>query len=233
MNILCTVCARGGSKILKNKNIKKLLNKPLIMHTLTQAKKSGIFDKIIVSSDSNAIISISKNFVDYIIKRPKKLAGDKVSKILAIKHALIQTEKYFNKKFDVIVDLDATSPLRKKKDIINAMNKFIKKKYKNLVSVCHSKKNPYFNVIEKIGKKVKLVKNSKKIFSSRQDAPEVYDLNASIYIWKRSALLNTRGVLTNKTGIYVMPADRSIDIDSDLDFKLVKFLMKGKKDKSG
>jgi len=92
------VCARGGSTGIKNKNIKKLFNKPLILHTLLQAKKSRIFDKIIVSTDSNKIINICKRKVDYIVKRPKKLSTGKASKIFAIKHALTQAEINFKKK---------------------------------------------------------------------------------------------------------------------------------------
>ena len=188
MNILCTVCARGGSKGIKNKNIKKLFNKPLILHTLLQAKKSRIFDKIIVSTDSNKIINISKRKVDYIVKRPKKLSTAKASKIFAIKHALTQAEKNFKKNFDIVIDLDATSPLRNIDDIIKAKNKFVRNKYENLISVCHSRKNPYFNIVEKTKKGLKLVRETKKNYVRRQDAPDVYDINASIYIWKRAAL---------------------------------------------
>ena len=228
MNILCTVCARGGSKGIKNKNIKKLFNKPLILHTLLQAKKSRIFDKIIVSTDSNKIINICKRKVDYIVKRPKKLSTAKASKIFAIKHALTQAEINFKKKFDIVIDLDATSPLRNIEDIIKAKNKFVRNKYENLISVCHSRKNPYFNIVEKTKKGLKRVRETKKNYVRRQDAPDVYDINASIYIWKRAALLNTNKVVKNKTGFYIMPKIRSIDIDDYFDFKLVEFLMKRK-----
>ena len=148
-NILCTVCARGGSVSLKNKNFRKLLNIPLITRTLIQAHKTKIFDKIVVSSDSNKILKISKKYSDFNIKRPKKLSNSKSSKISAIKHALIQSEKIFKKKFEIIIDLDVTAPLRTKNDIIKAKKKFINKKYKNLISVCYSNKNPYFNMVEK------------------------------------------------------------------------------------
>jgi CMP-N-acetylneuraminic acid synthetase len=222
------VCARGGSKGIKNKNIKKLFNKPLILHTLLQAKKSRIFDKIIVSTDSNKIINICKRKVDYIVKRPKKLSTGKASKIFAIKHALTQAEINFKKKFDIVIDLDATSPLRNIDDIIRAKNKFVRNKYENLISVCHSKKNPYFNIVEKTKKGLKLVRETEKNYVRRQDAPDVYDINASIYIWKRTALLNTNKVVKNKTGFYIMPKIRSIDIDDYFDFKLVEFLMKRK-----
>ena len=229
MKILCSVCARGGSTTLKNKNIKKLYGRPLILHTLIKAKKSGVFDKLVVSSDSNKIIQISKKYVNFAIKRPHNLSHDKAPKMPAIKHALLESEKYFNKKFDIIMDLDATSPLRNVKDITNAIKIFLKKKHSNLVSVCYSNKNPYYNMVEKKGNVVKIVKNSKINFYGRQETPTIFDVNASIYIWKRSSLLNAKNIINSKTGLYIMPKSRSIDIDDNDDFKLVKYYMKKNK----
>ena len=226
MNILCTICARGESKGVKNKNIKKLLNKPLILHTLYQAKKSKIFDKIVISSDSEKILNICKKNVDYAIKRPKKLATHTTPKMHTIKHALITAENYFNKKFHIIFDLDISSPLRKVKDIILAKNQFIKNDNYNLISISNSKKNPYYNMIEMNNKVPNLSKKLRRKIFSRQKAPQVYDMNASIYIWKRKVLLNLKPIFNKKTTAYIMPENRSIDIDSDLDFKIVEFLMK-------
>jgi hypothetical protein len=117
MNILCSVCARGGSTTLKNKNIKILYGKPLIAHTLITAKKAKIFDSLVVSSDSSKIINISKKYADFTIKRPHNLSHDSSPKIPAIRHVLEKSEEFFNKKFDIIIDLDATAPLRTVKDI--------------------------------------------------------------------------------------------------------------------
>ena len=117
IKILCTICARKGSKGLKNKNLLKLLDKPLIMHTIEQARMIKYFNKIIVSSDSKKIIEISKNKVDHCILRPKKLSNDQSSKVDAIQHALLMSENKFNQSFDLIVDLDVTSPLRSTNDI--------------------------------------------------------------------------------------------------------------------
>tara|TARA_B100000586_G_C20108833_1_gene428838 strand:- start:462 stop:1151 length:690 start_codon:yes stop_codon:yes gene_type:complete len=229
MKILCSVCARGGSTTLKNKNIKKLYGKPLILHTLMKAKKSGAFDKLVVSSDSNKIIQISKKYVNFAIRRPHNLSHDKAPKMPAIKHALLESEKYFDKKFDIIVDLDATSPLRSVKDITNAIRIFLKKNHSNLISVCYSNKNPYYNMVEKKDNIVKIVKNSKINFYGRQQTPTIFDVNASIYIWKRASLLNAKNIINSKTGLYIMPKSRSIDIDDNDDFELVKYYMKKNK----
>lgn len=229
MNYLCTICARKNSRGVKNKNFKNLNGIPLIAHTILQAQKSKIFSNIVVSTDSNIIKGISKKFgVKCWFTRPKKLSNDAISKIPVIKHATQMAEKHFNKKFDVIMDLDVTSPLREINDIKKAKNKFLKSKSDVLFSVCESKKNPYFNMIEKNKKKIKLVKSALKKISSRQTSPKVYDMNASIYIWKRLALIKNRSLFSNKTNIYVMPQERSVDIDSEYDWQLTKFLMKKK-----
>ena len=228
MKILCSICARGGSTSLKNKNIKILNGKPLIIHTLITAKKTKIFDKIVVSSDSKNILKISKRYANYLIKRPFKLSHDKAPKIPAIKHALLSSENFFDKKFDIIIDLDATSPLRQVKDITKALKKFLKNKNVNLFSVCASNKKPYYNMIEKKGKKIKIVKDTKTNFYGRQQAPKIYDINASIYIWKRTSLLNAKNIISHKTGIFIMPKSRSIDIDDKEDFDLVEYYMKKK-----
>ena len=229
MKILCSVCARGGSTTLKNKNIKILHGKPLILHTLLTAKKTGIFDKIVVSSDSKKILKIAKKHTNFQIKRPFKLSSDKSPKLPAIKHALINSEKYFKKKFDIIIDLDATSPLRSVYDIINALKIFKKNNNSNLMSVCPSNKNPYYNMIEKKGKEIKIVKRSNIDFYGRQEAPKVFDINASIYIWSRNSLLRNKKLINSKTGIYIMPKARSTDIDDLEDFELVKYFMKRSK----
>lgn len=226
-NILCVICARGNSKGIRDKNLLKLNSKTLINITLNQAKKSNLFNKIVLSTDSNKIINNHKNLkFNYIINRPKYLATDNVGKIQVIKHALKKTEKFFNSKFDYIFDLDVSSPLRKLSDIKNSFIKFKKKNASNLITICRAKKNPYFNMVEIKGKNIKLAINKKK-FTSRQSAPKVFDMNASIYIWKRKSLLSE--LLFNKNiTYYKMPIKRSIDIDSYLDYKLVKFLYEKK-----
>ena len=155
---------------------KKTFWKPLILYTLLTAKKAKIFDKIIVSSDSNKILNISKKYADLVIKRPKALSHDYAPKIPAIKHALKSAETFYKKKFDIIVDLDATAPLRNTSDIKGAIKSFIRKKNFNLFSVSKSNKNPYYNMVEKRGKVVKIIKNSRINFYRRQQAPKYMTL---------------------------------------------------------
>jgi len=242
MSVLCTICARGGSKELKNKALKKIFNKPLISYTIRQAIKSKTFDNIVLSTDSKKIQRTGKKYgAKSWFLRPKKLSNDYCSKLLAIRHAFTESEKYFGKRFNYCVDLDITSPLRTSEDIKKSFNIFKKTKATNLISVCESKKNPYFNMVEKKGgiiKIIKKIKNSdrfsrtfstKHSFVRRQDAPKVYEMNASIYIFTRNFLINKMNLLNKKTSFYLMPRDRSIDIDDKFDLILVKTLIKNDK----
>lgn len=227
MNILCTICARKGSKGLKNKNFIKLKNKPLILHSYDQAKKAKIFDKIVVSTDSSKAIRLLRSKkIEIFFKRSKDLSGKKVGKIPVIRDALKRSEKYYKKKFDLVIDLDVSSPLRRQSDIKNALQKFIKEKSNNLITGCIARKNPYFNMIEIKNKIVRLCKRIDQKILSRQQSPIVFDMNASIYIWKRNYLLNSNNLFSNKTSFYEMPFDRSIDIDDLDDLKIVKLFIK-------
>ena len=225
--ILCTICIRSGSKGVKNKNIKIINNKPLVYYSFIVAKKTNIFSNIFISSDSKNFLSICKKFgANDLVKRPKILSSDKSGKIEAIKHALIYAEKKYKIRYDYVIDLDATSPLRTVSDIKKAYKKFIKSNSTNLFSVTNSNRSPYFNMVEIKNSKVQLVKRNKKQYLRRQDTPITYDLNASIYIWKRKSLINNKNLIQNKTSIFVMPKSRSIDIDDEFDFKIVSQLLK-------
>lgn len=232
MSIICIICARSGSKGLKNKALKKISNKPLIAHTISLARKSKLFNQIVVSTDSQKIQSVSKKYgAKSWFLRPKSLSGDNSPKIPAIRHAFKESEKFFNQKFNICVDLDITSPLRNIKDIKNSISKFLSKNSDILFTINESKKNPYFNMIE-ISKDdtISLVKkNRKNKIIRRQDAPKVYEMNASIYVYKRKFLLTNNSLFTKKTSTYLMPRERSIDIDDKLDFKLVKYIIQNEK----
>jgi CMP-N,N'-diacetyllegionaminic acid synthase len=226
--ILCTICARGGSKGVKNKNIKPINNKPLIAYTIEQAKKSNLFEHIVISTDSDDIADIAKKYgAEVFFKRDEQMASDTAGKLDVIRDAFKRSEEYYNEKYDYLIDLDATAPLREVDDIINSFKQFIDNNNDNLITAMPSRRSPYFNLVEedKDGK-VYLSKTLDNAIVRRQDAPKSYDMNASIYIWKRNIILNEKKLFLETTGLYVMPENRSIDIDTDLDYKFVEFLMK-------
>ena len=155
------------------------------------------------------------------------MASDTAGKLDVIKDVFKRSEEYYNRTFDYLIDLDATAPLRSVEDIINSFNQFKENNNDNLITAMPSRRSPYFNLVEqdKDGK-VYLSKKLDGAVVRRQDAPKSYDMNASIYIWKRDVILNEGSLFLEKTGLYVMPEERSIDIDNELDFKFVEFLMK-------
>lgn len=229
MNRICTIGARGGSKGVPNKNLRVLLGKPLIAHSIDQAKKSKLFDYIAVSSDSDEILCVAKEYgADILVKRPEEMATDTAAKLPVIQHCLQFAEKETMQKFDVIVDLDATSPLRLIDDIIHSVQIFeSNQQATNLITGMPSRRSPYFNLVELNHKGfVELSKNLKQPLVRRQDSPKCFDMNASIYIWRRDTLLKCTSVFMDGTILYEMPEERSIDIDSPIDFEFVSFLAK-------
>ena len=227
MKMLCTICARAGSKGVRNKNIRLLNDKPLIAYSIEQALESGLFEHVVVSTDSEEILQIAKTYgAKAWFLRPRILATDAAAKVPVIRHAHLEAEKYFKQIFDVHVDLDATSPLRDVKDIISSMEMFIDQDADILITGSPCRKNPYFNMVELKEGHPKLVKALPKSILRRQDAPRVYDLNASIYIWKREVLLTSDSLFSDKTAFFCMPELRSIDIDTLADFKIVEGLIR-------
>lgn len=231
MKRICTICARGGSKGVKGKNIKNLVGVPLIAHSIRQALETGLFDEVVVSSDSKEILDVSQDYGATLqIERPLNLATDYAAKLPVIRHCVLQTELKRGVSFDTCVDLDATSPLRNLGDIQKVVEILEKKNSGNVITGMVSRRSPYFNMVE-IGKDgcVQLSKKVEPKYVRRQDAPECYDMNASIYAWTKKSLIQNEGLFNPETELYVMPESRSIDIDSETDFLFVEFLMNNRK----
>lgn len=236
MRSICTICARGGSQGVKNKNIISLRGKPLIAHTILQAKKTGLFDVIAVSSDSKTIRDVALAWgADEVIERPAELATSTAAKLPVIQHAASEIEKRKNKQFDITVDLDATAPLRTVEDIVQSVAMLVEHpNATNLITGCSARKSPYFNLVEKNScGYVKLSKKTEIPIVRRQDAPLCFDLNASIYVWKRNALFDYNAVILERTLLFEMPEERSIDIDTPLDLRIVRMLAKNRQDLNG
>ena len=214
---------------MPNKNLRELHGRPLMAYTIEQALESGLFAHVVVSTDSEEIAETAKTFgAEAWFLRPAELAADEAPKLPAIRHALLEAEQHYGQEFDVLVDLDATSPLRIVEDIIRAFEQFIAEKADILITGCLARKNPYFNMVERVDDRIQKVKQLDKPPVRRQDAPKVYDMNASIYIWKREALLGYDTLFVDKTSLYVMPEERSVDIDTELDWDFVEFIIKNR-----
>jgi CMP-N,N'-diacetyllegionaminic acid synthase len=230
MKILVTICARGGSKGLPSKNSRPLLGKPLIAHTIDQAKAWGKADRILVSTDSEEIRRVAREFgAETPFLRPSDLATDSAGKLPVISHALREAEKVFGQRFDVVVDLDPTSPLRRTEDIEAGLRTFLEKKKPVCFSVVKGRKSPYFNMVERDAETgaVRLVKPLGQAFATRQSAPQVYDMNASIYVYSRDFLMSEPTSVWSAPGeMFEMPPESAFDIDFERDFVVTEALMK-------
>jgi CMP-N-acetylneuraminic acid synthetase/ubiquinone/menaquinone biosynthesis C-methylase UbiE len=224
--ILCTICARGGSKGIPGKNKKIISGEPLIAYTIKVAKECDYFDDYIISTDDEDIIKIANIYnIPAPFKRPKYLCKSNISRIEAVIHAVNWAEENWKKNYDIIVDLSVTSPLRTVNDIKNAIELLVNEKAANVFSVSPAYRNPYYNMIEIVDGKIKLVKESPKKLIRRQDAPEVYDMNDSINIWWKNILFKKNTLFSDNTKIYIMPRHRGIDIDEYFDLLVVSLIL--------
>lgn len=234
MNILFTVCGRAGSKGLKNKNLKLMNGTALVYYTLAaivlykEAHREN-YVEVALNTDSQDLIELvnEQNLLENVrvIERKEALAGDLVSKLDVIKDTYLQCKKFGA--FDVVVDLDITSPLRRLIDIENAIEEFCSKKVYDVVfGVVPARRNPYFNMVEKNGEFYKKVCAS--TFTARQQAPEIYEMNASIYAFAPDFLESdiSKTLLEYRCGIIEMKDYLVLDIDSEEDFERMSQLMR-------
>ena len=234
MNILFTLCGRAGSKGVKGKNARDFLDVPLVWYSMANIalymeKYAGEDDiKIVLNTDSEPLKDLVRRVKDVpvtIIHREESLAGDKVPKVAVILDSLNKAEEAFARKFDMVVDLDITSPLRTVQDVKNAIDR---KKQRNDVdvvySVAPSRRNPYFNMVkEENGFFCKAIPSN---FTTRQEAPVFYDMNASIYAYSPKALREKEhATFFNSGWDAVVMADTGIlDIDSEEDYELMQVI---------
>lgn len=235
MNILVTICARGGSKGIPGKNIKVINGIPLIAYTIELAKQfqKKYNVKISLSTDDNEIKKTAELYgLTTKYQRPDFLATDKAGKIDTIKDVLLYEEKLSNVKFDYILDMDVTSPLRTLEDIEQAFNLLINKPDAfNLFSVNPAARNPYFNMVEESSNGFySLVKmNPDGSVMTRQSAPKVFDLNASFYWYRRCFFdIENTSAITDKSIIFEMK-HICFDLDHPVDFLFMEYLLQNDK----
>jgi len=221
MTTICTICARGGSTGVPRKNVRALRGKPLIGWTIEQALAAPSIDAIYVSTDDDEIAEVAADFGAHVpYRRPAELATSSAAKLPVIEDLLHRLEAD-GVEIKRIIDLDPTSPLRTVADIEAAVS-LLTNEVDAVITGYPSDKNPYFNMVEeKPDGSFHLVVPSDAV--SRQAAPVVYAMNASIYVWHRETF--SKGLWNGRTALYAMPRDRSVDIDSELDFRIVELLM--------
>jgi len=235
MSLICTICARGGSKGVVGKNSRTLLGRPLLAWTIEQAKQTGLFTAIAFSSDSDALLEeAQRSGADIAVKRPDEMATDAAPKIPAIRHCLEQAMQRTGHTPEIFVDLDVTSPLRLASDITGAVDLLRSSDAPNVITGAPARRSPYFNLVEerKDGS-VGLSKTADPPIVRRQDSPRCFDMNASIYVWRVAAFLDKPAVFYPDTRLFEMPEERSVDIDSEVDFALVELLLRKQQAQQG
>jgi len=228
--LLISVCGRAGSKGFKNKNLKNFCGKPLVYYTLSAAE---LFSKahpeiavdIALNTDSEELARLVADRYPEVVYLPRsaELGGDRVPKMRVFQDTLTRMEERTGGVYDYVMDLDITSPLRTLPNVEDAYAKKHTRPDLDLVfSVCEARRNPWFNMFKEVGDHVEMVCEAR--FTGRQQAPVVYDVNASIYVFNRDWLAaNTTGILwDSKIGVSVMMDTGIIDIDSEHDYLLME-----------
>lgn len=227
---LGVILARGGSKGIPKKNIYLLNGHPLISYTIAAALKSNIFDNFVVSTDSNEIAEISKRYgAEVPFLRPQDLSGDKVPSNEALYHAVKESESFFKTTFDFVVETPCVAPLRDHDDIIMAIHKLTTTNADSVISVTQ--------MADKHPVRMKRIANDQledfcKEFPEgesgdfrRQNLEPCYIRNGAIYSMKRDVIINERSRWGKVIRPYIMPEEKSVNVDTPVDLKLAELLI--------
>lgn len=230
MKILFTICGRAGSKGIKNKNLKEFLGYPLPFYTVSVIdlfiKTNEQYDcDIVLNTDSNDLIDLFRNKLMipiYIVEREPKLGEDNTPKVLVIQNSYTVLKERLKEDYDIVVDLDITSPLRTLKDLETLVDKKLDSDADVVFSVTDSRRNPYFNMVMKTDNGYERVIQSN--FNARQEAPEIFDMNASMYAYSPEFLTSGRGIFEGKCDVIKMMDTAVLDIDHENDFELMEII---------
>jgi N-acylneuraminate cytidylyltransferase len=225
-SVLAIIPARGGSKEVPRKNIREIDGKPLIAWTIEEAKKSKYIDRMILSSDDEEIIRIARKWgCEVPFARPSSIARDDTPGIEPVLHAI----ETLPEKYDYVVLLQPTSPLRKAIDINECVKTCIVQCSNVCVSITQSTDTPYWMYHIGSDDRIYPIMTGNEKIQRRQDSPPVYVLNGAVYVAKTKWLLKNRSFITEETIGYIMPFDRSVDVDTELDIDIVSYLLQTRK----
>lgn len=231
LKILGITLARGGSKGIKNKNIKLLNSKPLIFYTIKEALKSKFLSEYIVSTDSKKISSVAKKYKAKVpFLRPKNLAKDKSSSVVALQHAVKFMEQKNSVKYDYIIEIMCTNPLKTVADIDSCINKIILKDADSVIAVNQLEDHHPARIKKIVDGKIRDFKVKEIPESRRQDLkPKAYVRSGSIYALKRDYLMKKgRRYGSKKSYAYILPNERTINIDDKYTLLVAKLMLNSK-----
>lgn len=229
--ILAVIIARGGSKGIPKKNIKKLGGRTLISYTIDAALNARTLDKVIVSTDDRRIAKIAQDLgAEVPFMRPKYLAQDDTPAVPVVQHAVKIIEKLDSRRVNIVVLLQPTSPLRIANDIDKGVSKMLNTEADSVVGVCKLEYLCHPYLVKRLkGDRIYPYLKSKRTYDRRQAAPNLYRLNGALYVVKRDTLMKKGTFFGKDLRALIMDPIRSIDIDTKLDFKLAEFILKNLK----
>ncbi len=227
LNIVAFIFARGGSKGLPGKNIRLFGGKPLIAWSIEQAKAVSRIRRVIVSTDSAEIAEVAMKYgaeVPFI--RPAHLATDDAPEWLAWRHALEYVREEEGQWPDAMVSVPVTAPLRQAVDLENCLDAFVRGGVDMVITVCEARRNPYFNMVKmNHDGTVGLVIPTVNVFARRQDVPVVFDMTTVAYVTNPAFVLKHDAIFNGRVRAVEVPVERSIDIDTIIDFQVAEFLL--------
>ena len=227
MNVVAIIFARGGSKGLPGKNIRPLFGKPLIAWSIEHALSVKRIARVLVSTDSDEIADVAlQNGAEVPFMRPAELAGDNSPEWLAWRHALNYLRETTGELPDVMVSVPTTAPLRFPQDIENCLDEYEKGDADIVITVTDAHRSPYFNMVKaNADGTVGLVNPTQTALVRRQDAPIVYDMATVCYVVKPEFVMSNESIFEGRVRSVHVPTERSIDIDTLLDFQIAEHLM--------
>ena len=227
MNAVAIIFARGGSKGLPGKNIRPFAGKPLIAWSIEHALAIERIDRVLVSTDSDEIAAVALEYgAEVPFMRPAELAADDSPEWLAWRHALNYLRETNGELPDVMVSVPATAPLRLTQDIENCLNEYENHDADIVITVTDAHRSPYFNMVKTVADgSVELVNPPQIAIARRQDAPIVFDMATVCYVVKPEFVMSHKSIFEGRVRSVHVPIERSIDIDTMLDYQIAEHLM--------
>lgn len=233
MSILCVIAARGGSQGVPRKNIRSLLGKPVLVWAIENAFGAPEIERVVVSTDSPEIAEIARAAgADVPFIRPVELSRFDTGKFQVWQHALVACEQHYESNYELFVDIDCTNPLLESVDISNSIARFRALRSTGVpvdavFTIATARHNPYFNLVERSTTgALKMSKTTGENVLARQKAPPVYEHVAGVYVLDPAYLRRAQHLLDGHAEGYEVPPEKSVDIDTEIDFALVEVLLK-------
>ena len=223
---IAMVPARAGSKGVKNKNLRPVMGRPLLAHSIQCGLACPSVDHTVLSTDSEEIAGVGLEWgAEVPFLRPAELAEDTSPMVPVMLHAIAACEQLYQRPIDTLVLLHPTSPLRTVEDVEQCIALLQRGDCDAVISARPARRNPWFNMVVQDEGYARLAIPSEEPVGRRQDAPEVYDLDTSVWVYTRSALMEQQARIPEKTKVYIIPEERSVDLDTEFDFESLEALL--------